>query len=153
MTDPDLPFAHKVKLRDIAGTDHGLGEVGFGASQLLPILGECVSRKRSLICIQQPEEHLHPRLQASLGEALAQIAKDSELGNQLIVESHSETLILRVMKLVRERFLIPQDVAVIYVQSTDAVSEAFELRLDDDGNFLDPWPGGFFEEGFRERFS
>lgn len=153
VADSDLPFAHKVMLRDMAGTAHGLGEVGFGVSQLLPILGECVSRKKALICIQQPEEHLHPRLQAELGEALARIAKDSDLDNQLIVESHSETLILRVMRLVRERVLTPQDVAVIYVQSTDAGSEAFELRLDDDGNFLDPWPGGFFEEGFRERFS
>ena len=151
--DRDLPSAHKVILRDKIGTAHSLSEVGFGLSQILPTLGECVSRENALICIQQPEEHLHPRLQAEVGEAIAEITKDPELNNQLIVESHSETLILRIMKLIREHRLTPADVAVVYVRNTGDRSEAFELRLDEEGTFLDPWPGGFFEEGFRERFS
>ncbi len=151
--DDDLPSAHKVILRDKGETAHSLSEVGFGLSQLLPILGTCVSEKNALICIQQPEEHLHPRLQAEVGEAIAEITKDPELNNQLLVESHSETLILRIMKLIREHRLTPADVAVVYVRNTGDRSEAFELRLDEEGTFLDPWPGGFFEEGFRERFS
>lgn len=153
VSDSDLASAYKVVLRDNGGTGHGLGEVGFGLSQILPTLGECVSRRNALICIQQPEEHLHPRLQAEVGEAIAGIIKDPELNNQLVVESHSETLILRIMKLVRQHRLTPEDVAVIYVHNTGDGCEAFELRLDEDGTFLDPWPEGFFEEGFRERFS
>jgi hypothetical protein len=47
----------------------------------------------------------------------------------------------------------PEDVAILYVLRDGSRSVVLELRLDEEGTLLDPWPGGFFEEGFRERFS
>ena len=47
----------------------------------------------------------------------------------------------------------PEDVAVLYVQPRGAAAVVRELELDEEGQLLDPWPGGFFEEGYRERFS
>jgi hypothetical protein len=48
--------------------------------------------------------------------------------------------------------LTPDDVAVLYVDNDGEKTYILELELDEDGTLLDPWPGGFFEEGFAERF-
>jgi hypothetical protein len=47
----------------------------------------------------------------------------------------------------------PEDVAILYVQPRESAAVVRLLELDEEGELLDPWPGGFFEEGFRERFT
>jgi hypothetical protein len=135
-------------------------DVGIGISQVLPVLVTAYAAREEFIAIEQPEIHLHPALQADLGDVLIQSAL-GDRKNRLLIETHSEHIILRVMRRMRETAkkktragppVRPEDVAVLYVQRDGSRSVVLELRLDDEGTLLDPWPGGFFEEGFRERF-
>lgn len=131
-------------------------DVGFGISQLLPVIAQMLQGDHRTICVEQPEIHVHPGLQAKVGDLLLDAARPG-LRNQVIVETHSEHLLLRVQRRVREKrfdWLTPDQVAVIYVSSDDqGGSHAQRLRLDEDGFFIDEWPQGFFPERIEELFS
>ena len=126
-----------------------LPDVGFGISQLLPFVVQSLVSEKRIISIEQPEVHVHPRLQADLGDLLAEAIKEPRQ-NQFIVETHSEHLILRLQRLVREKEIKPADVSIIYVNRGPEGAEAQRLRLDEDGDFIDEWPNGFFSERLRE---
>ncbi len=119
-------------------------DVGYGVSQVLPIIAACAGAEASIICIEQPELHLHPRLAANLAELFVDTANR---GNQVIAETHSENILLRVQRMIREGRIASQDVAVIYVDNRRG-SEATvrRLQLDDEGDLVDRWPGGFFDD-------
>ena len=133
-----------------------LADVGFGINQILPVIVEGVDfftgREDRVLCVEQPEIHLHPRLQAHLADLM--IANIGGRGQkQWIVETHSELLILRLQRRIREGTLDPSDVSVLYVDPNAAEVEGsaiYVLRLDEEGNFIDEWPDGFFEDGFGE---
>ena len=125
-----------------------LSDVGFGISQLLPLIVQCLTSKNQTISIEQPELHVHPRLQADVGELFAVSARD--LGNCIIAETHSEHLVLRIQKLVRTGELKPDDVSIVFVRREAKGSVVDRLRLDQEGDFIDEWPGGFFPERMRE---
>jgi predicted ATPase len=128
-------------------------DVGFGISQVLPIVVELLARRESIICVEQPETHLHPRLQARLADLFIESALEEGRGNQLIVETHSEHLMLRVQRRIREGALSPDSVAVLYVDQTETGRGGVtRLRLDAQGDFLDEWPHGFFDERLDELF-
>ena len=93
--------------------------------------------------VEQPELHLHPRVQSRLADLLFY---PTENGNQVSVETHSEHLIYRVQRLIREKLKTPDDVSVNYVERTRSGSIVHNLRLSENGNFIDAWPGGFFDE-------
>lgn len=133
-------------------------DVGFGIGQILPILVEGIIRKESIICVEQPEIHLHPKLQAELAEFFAETCTN----NQWIIETHSEALMLRIQKLIRNKKVIngkqfkSEDVSILYVLPSNKENdfegaEVVQIRLDDDGDFMDYWPEGFFEERIKER--
>jgi hypothetical protein len=128
--------------------DVSLSDVGFGISQILPFIVQSLAAENQIISIEQPEVHIHPRLQADLGDLLASSVR--ERNNQFLIETHSEHLILRLQRLVREGKLEPDEVSVIYVSRGKEGSRAERLRLDEDGDFVDHWPGGFFPERLRE---
>jgi hypothetical protein len=74
-------------------------------------------------------------------------------GNQVIAETHSEMLIYRLQRRIREGTLSPREVSILYVEPMDdGASVVRELRLRPDGTFIDEWPGGFFEDDFDEFF-
>ena len=133
-----------------------LADVGFGINQILPVIVEGVDfftgGERRVLCVEQPEIHLHPRLQANLADLM--IANITGRGaKQWIVETHSELLILRIQRRIRERKLDPSDVSVLYVDPNIRHIEGStitQLRLDENGDFMDDWPDGFFEDGFGE---
>ena len=129
--------------------DIALPDVGFGISQLLPFVVQSLVSEKQIISIEQPEVHVHPRLQADLGDLLAAAIK-KENPNQFIIETHSEHLILRLQRLVRKQQIKPEDVSVIYVSRGPEGARAERLRLDEEGDFIDEWPGGFFLERLRE---
>ncbi len=134
-------------------------DVGFGIGQLLPVLVEGCIASEQIICVEQPEIHLHPRLQAHLADFFIKTSAvrgnnwrstDPGKGNQWIVETHSETLIRRLQRRIREGVLSNNDVSVLYVEPGVGGSQVLQLRLDEVGDFVDEWPGGFFDDGFKE---
>lgn len=130
-------------------------DVGFGISQLLPVIVQSLAGTGRTICIEQPEIHIHPRLQAEVADLFIEAAQQRR--NQLIIETHSEHLILRIMRRLKEQggrsSLNPANVCVLYVDQNDrGVSLPMRLRLDEQGNFLDEWPHGFFSERLAELF-
>ena len=124
-----------------------LPDVGFGISQLLPFVVQSLVSEERIISIEQPEVHVHPKLQADLGDLLAEAITR---GNQFIIETHSEHLILRLQRLVREKEIKPEDVSVIYVSRGPEGAKSQRLRIDEEGDFIDKWPDGFFPERLRE---
>lgn len=126
-----------------------LSDVGFGVSQILPIVVNLLMTERRLVTIEQPEVHVHPALQAELGDCLAEAVVKQ--GHQVICETHSEHLVLRLQKLVRARKLDPNLVTICCVsKGANGSAEVSEVRLDDDGGMLGTWPGGFFAERLNE---
>ena len=133
-----------------------LADVGYGINQLLPVIIEGIaSQEGSIICVEQPEIHLHPRLQANIADLMIDTINDKRGGNkQWIVETHSELLILRLQRRIREGKIKPEDISVLYVDPNDESTEGSAikvLRLGEDSYFKDPWPDGFFDDGLKER--
>ena len=81
----------------------------------------------------------------------------------MILETHSEVIPLRLMRRIRETAnaksvadrpsILASDVAIYYVEAFESATVVTHLELGHEGQLLDPWPDGFFEEGFRERFT
>jgi hypothetical protein len=127
----------------------GLSDVGFGISQILPFVVQSLAASDQIISVEQPEVHIHPRLQADLGDLLIEAIKEPRR-NQFIIETHSEHLALRLQRRVREKRLSPADISVVYVSRGPNGATVQPLRLDEEGDFMDDFPGGFFPERLRE---
>ena len=146
-----LSFIDKRTNTEISGKD-----IGFGVSQVLPIIYESFSLANgwtNLLMIEQPELHLHPRLQLNLANLFVELIKvqDNQQTPQLIVETHSENLILRIQNLVKQGVLSPDEVQIIYVGSNENTGSWHkEIKLLPDGQLADEWPGGFFTERLEE---
>jgi len=145
----------------VNGTD-----VGFGISQVLPIIVQSMVSKGQTICIEQPEIHLHPKLQAEMGDLFIEAAL-GERKNTFILETHSEHLILRILRRIRETTIrettngeledglqpiTPEDVQVIYAEPTPNGTVLHDLPITADGDFEKKWPKGFFPERRKELF-
>jgi len=136
------------------GTTLSTADVGFGVSQVLPILVELSARRDTTILIEQPEIHLHPAMQSKLADIMIESIDEAGRGNQIIAETHSEHIMLRIQRRIRENLLDPELVSVIYVDhNEEGAASAQQLRLDENGEFIDDWPHGFFAERFDEMFS
>lgn len=136
-------------------------DVGIGISQVLPVLVGAFSAERRLVAVEQPEIHLHPKLQAELGDVFITASLGPQ-SNAFVLETHSEHLLLRVMKRMRQTAennlpegvppVRPEDVMVLYVEPDGGRSIVREMPLNERGELVKAWPGGFFEEGLREVF-
>lgn len=140
----------EVLLEDsLLGIPFNLYDVGFGVSQVLPIIVEgFYAPPSSLILIEQPEIHLHPKLQSEVGDLLIEISKEKSL----IIETHSEHLLLRIQRRITEGTLKNSDVAIYFFTYTAEGTKVERIRIDDLGRF-ENWPPGFFEEDTEESFA
>lgn len=153
----ELPANIKVSLQD----------VGVGISQVLPVLMNAFGEEGRLIAVEQPEIHIHPALQAELADVFIESALGGNQ-NTFLLETHSEHLILRILRRIRETTegdfsdwpdalknacrdgICPEDVAILYVEPGDEGARVVELPVDRNGEFTCDWPGGFFEERLKE---
>ena len=136
-------------------------DVGIGVSQVLPVLVGAYANHNQIIAIEQPEIHLHPALQADLGDLFLQSALGNNQ-NRFLIETHSEHLLLRIMRRMRQTAagelpdgipkIRPEDVMVLFVEPDGSRSIIREMPLNEYGDLVKAWPGGFFEEGLREVF-
>ena len=124
-------FAGKLK-----GPRHNLIDVGYGVSQVLPVIIELWRGDAPrMFLLQQPEVHLHPSAQAALGSLFCRAAAQ---GRQLIVETHSDHLMDRVRMEVRDggSGLKPEDVSLLYFERGKLDVRIHSLRFDKQGNVL-----------------
>lgn len=125
-----------------------LTDVGFGISQILPVIVECLcTPPRSIVIFEQPEIHLHPRVQADLADVFVDAIHAREDGNnrsvQFIVESHSEHFLRRLQRRIAEEALTPDDAKIYFVETKKKEASIEELDVDLFGNILN-WPKNFF---------
>ena len=125
-----------------------IAAMGEGISQLLPVVATTLkSASFGPVLIEQPEIHLHPKLQAELGDLFVKIANHDH--RQIIIETHSEHLLLRIRRRIAEGKIDADKVAILYVEKVGGVSKVRKLDLRDNGQFKD-WPEGFLNETLKE---
>lgn len=129
------------------GTDmkHDPIHVGVGVSQVLPILVTCLlSPKNSTLIFEQPELHLHPKVQTRLSDFFVSISKS---GRQCLVETHSEYMVnrLRYISAVSKDDFISNNSVIFFVEKEGYESRYREIYINDYG-VIEDWPKGFFDE-------
>ena len=137
------PFQiHVRKPGDSDGSpNRNLVDMGYGISQVLPILTELLRPDGpQLFLLQQPEVHLHPSAQAALGSLFCSMAT---AGKQVIVETHSEYIVDRIRMDVRDGSsdLSPDDVSVLYFERSEQSVKIHSLSFGDDGELINAPPG------------
>lgn len=137
-----------------SGTSVLLPDVGFGVSQVLPVVVECFyAPANSTVVIEQPELHLHPRVQSELAdlfiEAIRARENDEDRGMQFIIESHSEHFLRRLQRRVAEGGIEPQDIALYYCEPGKDGAQIRELPVNLFGE-IDGWPDDFFGDEFSD---
>lgn len=140
-------FEVKVKTRNSKDWVN-LPDVGFGISQVLPVLVACFyAPPGSILLIEEPEIHLHPSAQAALADVLIDVLNAREEGKprnvQLIVETHSEHLLRRLQRRIAEEAISNEQVRSYFVDMTCNPAQLKELDVDIFGNILN-WPKDFF---------
>lgn len=136
--DPLAPFEVRI---EIIGGKLNISNVGYGVSQILPVVVEMLTRpKDHWFVIQQPEIHLHPRAQAALGDLIHTLVKKQK--HNYIIETHSEYLIDRF------RFNIkksggPTGCRVIFFERTKSGNTAHILPIDITGKYPKDQPRAF----------
>ena len=124
------------------GPEVPLTDVGFGVSQVLPVLILCYyAPEGSILILEQPEAHLHPKVQSELADVLIDVVKNRKV--QIILESHSAHLLHRLQRRIAEEQMSADDTALYFCQINDGTSEIEQLDLDEYGNIRN-WPQNFF---------
>ena len=132
------PFQLKIKVR---GPNSNIVDVGYGVSQILPILVHILSPhplsqwQNTYFLLQQPEVHLHPTAQAQLSSLLASSASRGD--QSFIVETHSDYMIDRARIEIRKGTISPKDVSLIYLEPKDHIVNVHNISFDKMGNMIE----------------
>jgi len=139
------------------GTDDGLTvnlmDVGTGVAQVLPILVQRAidvlnaPQTPVLEIVEQPELHLHPAAHGALADLYIEAAKLRDI--RFVIETHSETFLLRLRRRVAEGRLDPSILAIYFLESVDGIATAKPISISSDGT-LNYWPAGVFSEDYEE---
>lgn len=157
---PIGPIRKRAQLVDGAGLSLQPQDVGVGISQVLPVVVAAQDGSASVVCIEQPELHIHPAVQVGLGDLFIDGAVNQ--GLSFLIETHSEHLILRLLRRIREveeltskvidQPLSPDLIGVYYLSKRSDAVTIDEIPVTKDGDFAKPWPHGFFDERGAELF-
>ena len=128
-----------------------LTDVGFGISQVLPVITLLqYVPEGSTVILEQPEIHLHPLAQAGLADVIIQAAQHRKV--QVILESHSEHLLLRLQRRIAEEAIAADSVRLYFCDAPSGTSKITKLDLDLFGNIKN-WPDKFMGDAFNEAAS
>lgn len=157
---PIGPIRKRAQLVDGAGLTLQPQDVGVGISQVLPVVVAAQDGSASVVCIEQPELHIHPAVQVGLGDLFIDGAVNQ--GLSFLIETHSEHLILRLLRRIREAAevtskaidqpLSPALIGVYCLSKRNGVVTIDEIPVTKEGDFAKPWPQGFFDERGAELF-
>lgn len=156
---PIGPIRKRAQLVDGTGLTLQPQDVGVGISQVLPVVVAAQDGSASVVCIEQPELHIHPAVQVGLGDLFIDGAVNQ--GLSFLIETHSEHLVMRLQRRMREQaagelpeaatHIKPDDISFIYLDRSDeGTVKACQIGLTTDGKFDSPWPRGFFSERAAE---
>ncbi|WP_346665175.1 DUF3696 domain-containing protein [uncultured Mailhella sp.] len=140
---------YEVKVRTKGSEDWvNLPDVGFGISQVLPVLVQCFyAPAGSIILMEQPEIHLHPSAQSALADVMIDVINSRENGNdrniQLVIETHSEHFLRRLQRRIAEDAISQEDVSVYFANNSKTPATLEPLQIDIFGNIKN-WPENFF---------
>jgi hypothetical protein len=157
----EIPIKSRVAIREQkTGIELTPQDVGVGISQTLPVIIGALHIKEGLLAIEQPELHIHPALQIAIGDLFITRIRESRIC--FLLETHSEHLMLRFLRRIRETEendlppgkapLRPDQLAVYYVEQDETGVSLFSIHISEDGEFIDRWPKGFFSERAGELF-
>ena len=140
------------------GATVNLADVGFGVSQVLPVIVALLSAPPgSLVILEHPEIHLHPSAQGELADLLIEVASAGEI--QILVESHSEHLLARIQRRIAESArgdselkLAPEDVRLYFCEQEQGKSKLTPLEMQPSG-VISNWPDDFFGDMLAERMA
>lgn len=163
------PFISKLYLVNSNGVYLDFEDVGSGISFIIPALASLVTE--GLSRIQQPELHLHPSLQGVFADILIDSTEFNQKNYPSIIETHSEHFILRLLRLIRDKknkkqnmfSVSAEDISISYflpvitnniTKSKFGISSTVikDIRISEDGTFVDEWPNGFFMERYKDIF-
>lgn len=140
---------YEVKVRTKGSRDWvDLPDVGFGISQVLPVLVQCFyAPPDSIILMEQPEIHLHPSAQSALADVMIDVINSRENGTnrniQLIIETHSEHFLRRLQRRIAEDRVAQERVSAYFADVTKIPAILEPLQIDIFGN-IQNWPENFF---------
>ena len=124
------------------GPEVRLTDIGLGVYQILSTLALCYYvPEGSILILEQPEAHLHPKVQADLADVLIDLIKNRNI--QIILETHSEYLLRRLQRCIAEEKISAADTAFYFCKVSDGTSDIERLNMDDIGNITN-WPQNFF---------
>ncbi len=137
------------------GKEINISDDSSGFKQIFPILIKTLiassatdinyEYNRNLLFIEQPELHLHPKLQSRLMAFLVKYSTAS----RLIIETHSEHFIKKIQIMFAEGILTDDNVLICYFDCKNGKTKIRKMEIDENGFFKEPWPDGFFEESYE----
>lgn len=130
------------------GLNLSVQDVGFGISQVLPIIVQgFLSQKDSLTLIEQPEIHLHPKMQAELTDLFIDIVNTKK---SLLIETHSEYFLKRLRRRIAEKIISSDDVAIYYVEPDGSGKGSKISRIDISETGAFEWPKDFYSDDLED---
>lgn len=148
ITDAKLsPYHSAINVTDnVTKVKSNLIDVGYGASQVIPVVLASLQPNWAPLLVEQPEIHLHPCAQGRVAELLCFTSK----ARQVVVETHSEHMINRARILVAQGKVAAKDVIIQYVSRNKEGSQITAIPILQNGDFGAEWPKGFFDERYED---
>lgn len=161
-----LPRHAVIQLHDeVNDIDVAPADIGVGVSQVIPVVVGALDAGSAenpcrIFAVEQPELHVHPAVQVTLGDVFINAISGTE--RIMLIETHSEHLLLRLLRRVRESAdgtlespaptLTPDELSIVHVKPKEKGVEITPLPITEEGEFTRHWPDGFFEERAEELF-
>ena len=129
--DEDSNYPFSIRVKTAQGKISNIMDVGYGVSQILPVVFEIISSDSDAqFLVQQPEVHLHPKAQAAFGSLISELSKK---GKRFIIETHSDFILDRLKYEIEEKNISHDDVGILFFDTEKEVTEIHQIDLGENG--------------------